>query len=105
MWVRQGWGTPTRASAQWRREPGTVGSQGLTGGTEGLLHQAHLHHLQGQTSQMTPSISRAVHCPSPPAPIARWPLNTLTPTKGTNFWQESSSGLHKEERLVRVWMC
>lgn len=57
-----GWGTPTRVSPQWRREPGTVSSQGLTRGTEGLLHQAHLHHLQGQTSQMTPSISRAVPC-------------------------------------------
>jgi len=86
-------GTPARASPQRRREPGSVGSQGLTGGAEGLLHQAHLHHLRGWTRQMIP-----------------WPLSprppnttTLTPTKGTNFWQESSSGLRKEETLVRVW--
>lgn len=49
---------------------------------------------------MVPSagISRAVHCPfSPWSPAACWFLNTLTPTKGMNFWQESSSGLHKEE--------
>lgn len=69
----QGWGTPVRASPQWRRMPGTVGSQGLTRGTEGLLHQAHLHHLQGQTSQMTPSVSRIVHCPSPPHPQPQLP--------------------------------
>lgn len=48
-------------------------------------------------------MSRIVHCTSPLSPC--WPLNLLTPTKGTNFWQESSSGLQKEESLVRVWVC
>lgn len=43
------------------------------------------------------------HHPSPPAPVAPRFLLTLTPTKGTNFWQESSSGLCEEERLVRGW--
>lgn len=52
-----------------RGEVQTGGSRELTRGTEGLLHQAHLHNLQGETSQMVPGARTSRAVPPPLLPL------------------------------------
>lgn len=69
------------------------GLQGLTGGAEGLLHQAHLHHLRGERGETSPTST--THCPSAPSPSHSPPRRAQTSGRSPH------RGCARKKKLLR----